>query len=268
MRMNMNIQNVNRHQDKYKQYIMMHILKRKLLMKKREKQIFTYNPSYHNKKILMLVATHTNTHLKMMNIKSNLYYLKNECIDIVVVNSKGLAFNEEMKKYYENINIQYFEIENDATFDFGKWVYLLNNIDYTKYDYVIFKNDSFIMHSTIPHFINLTIKKNKELYGYNDSSQSRYHYQSYLFSLRADVVYKLMNFFNENKNKIHNQNDVVQNFELVLTDLFQNNDCYLKIANLSIHQGKNIFFDNDFLYKALKINRLLPFTKIKRLLQR
>ena len=224
-----------------------------------------YDPSLNNKKILVLVATHTNTPLKLKTIKDNLNYFKSECIDIAVINSTNLPYNSEIKEYYENNNIKYFEIDNDNSYDFGKWIYLLDNIDYKLYDYVIFTNDSFIIHDSITQFINLTAKSNVELFGYNDSTQRNHHYQSYLFSIKSGSVYKLIKMFNNSKHLLKSQEDVVTHMELKLTTRFNSIDCYLKIGNFQSHKKLNIFFTSDELFNKLKNAMLLPFTKIKRI---
>jgi hypothetical protein len=116
----------------------------------------------------------------------------------------------------------------------------------------------------ITHFINLTIKKNVELYGYNDSTQINYHYQSYLFSIRSDSINKFIEMYNSKKNIIHSQLDVINNYEVKMTEYFDTHDCFLKIA-YDFNKDKNIFFTNDSIYNILKKYDLFPFTKIKRI---
>lgn len=225
----------------------------------------SYNPNLNNKKILLLFATHTDSLLKKRTTINNLSYFNFECIDIAVTNSKNLPFNSEMQTFYEKNNIKYYEIDNDTSFGFNKWNYLLNKIDYSLYDYVIFMNDSFIIQRNINDYINNMIKKDMDLYGYNDSSENRYHYQSYLFSIKSNKVYKFINLINSKKNITRNYHEAVYNYELQLTDHFVKKDCYLKIAYLPINMKKNIFFQNDYLYNKLQKTGILPFTKIKRL---
>ena len=226
---------------------------------------YSYNPDLNNKKILLLVATHTNSDLKFNTIKKNLQYFKCKCINVAICNSKNLPFNSELSLYYSNNNIPYYEIENDNKYDFGKWVYLLKNINYTLYDFVIFTNDSYVIHYPITQFINLTIKNNYELYGYNDSTQQNYHYQSYLFSIRKDAIDKFIGYYRSIKDNLNSQGDVINMLELKLLKIFRTKGCFLNSGLFKINLKKNIFYTNDALYNKLKRTRLLPFTKIKRI---
>jgi len=232
-----------------------------------QKNINLYNPSLNNKKLLLLIATNTDTEFKMKNIMNTLNFFNFDNITKVVVNSYGLPFNNIMSNYYYNNNIKYYEIQNDVTYDFGKWIFLLSKVDYTDYDFIFFINDSIIIQKPINHFINLTIKNNVEIFGYNDSTQSRYHYQSYFFAIKSDVIQKFIYLFESKKNLIKNQNDVICNYELNMTDYFSTKNCFLNIGNIHFNKGLNIFFTNDMLYEILKKTNLLPFIKIKRLIK-
>lgn len=256
-------------------------VKRKEEIKRKEKEItneinstvrdtlfqlnkFNNNPNLNNKKVLLLVATHTNSDLKKESIKSILKYFDYECIDIFIANSTNLEM-KEMKEFYENKNIIYHEIDNDNTYDFGKWFFLLNTVNYKSYDDIIFINDSIILNNNVNHFINLTINNNFEFYGYNDSTQCNYHYQSYLFSIKPKSIYKYVDMFLQNKKKIKTFQDVINEFELKMLNYFTTYSCFLKIGNLATHKGKNIHFDNDKLFNLLYKHNILPFNKIKRL---
>lgn len=239
-------------------------LKKYVIYKNKELLINSYNPELNNKKVLLLIATHTNTKLKINNIKNTINLFNFKCMDIMVANSKSLKFNDTFNEFCKDKNIMYNEIENDTTYDFGKWIYLLSKIDYLSYDFIFFTNDSFIIEKPITHFINLTIKNNVEFYGYNDSTQRNYHYQSYLFSIRSDAIHKFINMFNSKKDIIKNQEDVITNYELQMTNYFSSHNCFLKIGYIPFHKGLNIFFTSDYLYEILKKN-LLPFIKIKRI---
>jgi len=223
-----------------------------------------YNPAVNNNKYLTIIACHSNTDFKYNNLINTINYLLFDCNDLVVVNSKDLDNNNNIATFCSDKNIKYIEIDNDSTYDFGKWIYTLKNVDISSYDYVIFTNDSFIIHKPIHYFYNLTSKMNVELYAYNDSTQNCYHYQSYLFSLKNSAIQKFIDKFDSVKDNIKSQQDVINEFELKMTTFFNTYDCFLKIGNEHYHKNHNIFFTNDYFYNFLFQNRLLPFTKIKR----
>jgi hypothetical protein len=133
------------------------------------------------------------------------------------------------------------------------------------YDYIILTNDSYIIHSSINHFLNLAAKHNVELFGYNDSTLIKYHYQSYLFILRKDAVPIFINKVSSPGLVINNLQDVICNFEINMTEWFSTKKSFLKIGNFKLDIGKDIFYTNDKLYFPLKNTGLLPFTKLKRI---
>jgi hypothetical protein len=159
----------------------------------------SYSPELHkDKKYLTIIACHIERILKEHTLINNLKYLSFSNNDIVIINSLNTNFDKS--KITTNI-FDYIEVENDSnTLDFGKYMIALQKYDYTKYDYIIFINDSIIINSSMNHFYNIMMKKNVELYAYNSSSEIKYHYQSYLFGIKSESIYKFINFFNEKKN--------------------------------------------------------------------
>jgi len=233
----------------------------------------SYSPELHkDKKYLTLFACHTNKLLKEQTLLNNLKHFDFPSNDIVIVNSLNTNFD---KNNITTKILDYFEVENNpVTLDFGKYMIALQKYDYTKYDYVVFINDSIILNSSINHFYNIMMKKNVELYGYNSSSQIRYHYQSYLFGIKSSSVYKLINLFYEKKNtlvlfniKTGGLNSVINNIELVMVDLFESKDCFLDLAKVQENVGKNITV-NDKLINILYKENIFPILKIKRMIKK
>ena len=220
-------------------------------------------------KFLIIIACHLDAELKLSAIKNKYLSLKKQNADFIIVYSKNQPFNSRLALLEgEFENTTFLEIENDKYYDFGKWVHALQNVvNINEYDYIVLTNDSFIIHSSINHFFNLTAIHDVELYGYNDSTQTRYHYQSYLFSLRKDAVKIFIDNVMHKNVTITSQCDVINNFEVKMTDWFVSKKCFLTIGNFKLHKDKNIFFTNDKLYAPLKYYNLLPFTKLKRILQ-
>jgi len=226
----------------------------------------------NNEKILTIVACHTNTLFKYNAIVNNIPYLIFPNNDIIIINSSNEKYSDKLKKYISTkLAIKYIEIPNDKYIDIGKYIHVLNTIqtdDSMKKDYqfVVLINDSIIIKKPIMYFYNMTIKMNKELYAYNDSSEIKYHYQSYLYAIKYSAIYRLIDYFNIHKSDIHGYNDVIDKIELKLYDIYANDsDCFLKIAKLPCNINKNIYFHNDILYKLLFNNEILPFIKIRAL---
>jgi hypothetical protein len=245
-----------------------------------------------NKKILTIIACHTNTNVKYNAILNNIPYLTFPNNDIVIVNSSNEKYSDKLKNYIAtsyntdtdtdtntntdtdtdtNKNIKYIEIPNDKYIDVGKYIHALNIIQsdsaFNKdYEFVVLINDSVIIRKSISHFYNMIIKMDKELYAYNDSSEIKYHYQSYLYAIKYNVIHKLIDHFNNHKDQIHGYDDVISKIELELNNIYRTDcDCFLKIAKLPCNIYKNIYFHNDTLYNLLFNNGILPFTKIRAL---
>jgi hypothetical protein len=226
-----------------------------------------------NKKILTIIACHTNSIIKYNTLINNIPHLVYPNNDIVIINSSNEKLGEKLKKYiqsdvypHKNNIIHYLEIPNDDKhIDFGKYMYALNFIQNNKsndlhFDFIVFINDSIVIKKSIGYFYNLMIKNNKELYAYNDSNEQKHHFQSYLFAIRFNVIDKLMNYYENNKLNIRGYGDVIQILELKLNEIYTDNDCFLKVANISM--GKNIFFNIE-LYTLLFNSGILPFIKLK-----
>ena len=89
-----------------------------------------------------------------------------------------------------------------------------------------------------------------DLYAYNDSSQIKYHYQSYLFLIKALNMNTFINFFESKKNLIVDLESLVVNVELNMTKIYENHDVFLKIGN-EWNKSKNLYWENEELYSYL-----------------
>uniref|UniRef100_A0A6C0EFL1 Uncharacterized protein n=1 Tax=viral metagenome TaxID=1070528 RepID=A0A6C0EFL1_9ZZZZ len=253
---------------------------------KNYKKIISYNSAPNNTnniKIVTIVACHTNTLLKYNAVINNIPYLIFPNNDIIIINSSNEKYSDKLKQYIDtksainapnNKIIKYIEIPNDKYIDIGKYIHALNIIETDgslskDYEFVVLINDSIIIKKSITHFYNMTIKMNKELYAYNDSSEIKYHYQSYLYAIKYNAIHKIIDYFNNHKFEINGYKDVIDKIELELNGVYANdNDCFLKIAMLPCNINKNIYFHNDALYNLLLNNEILPFIKIRALEQK
>jgi len=209
------------------------------------------------KKNLIIIASHIYSEIKHNVLMNNCNYFINRNYDIYLIDS--LEFKD--KYNYNNNFKKIFFVKNDKFSDFGKWFFILNNINYNKYDNIIFTNDSYILINNIDTYLSNVTNNNIEYYGYTDNYEISYHYQSYIFSLNKNSINTLLNLIINKKSLINNYNDVVINYEVDLINLFKNVDCYLKNTN---PLKNNIFFHNDTLYKELLNNYKLPIIKLKR----
>ncbi len=216
-------------------------------------------------KILIIIACHINENYKLETLINNYKYFKD--FNIIIINTSGLILNDKVNLFCIENNIKYFEVPNEVLVDFGKWYYVLNNFDYSIYDYIVFSNDSIYLTYNINHFFNLIIENKCEIYGYNDSSQCNYHIQSYLFSIKKDSIYKFINHIELIKPIVIEYKDLIPNTELKMSNLFEKKDCFLKIAFIESNHKQNISFSNDSLYKKLFDSNLYPIIKLRRLAQ-
>ena len=225
-----------------------------------------YSPDNNGKKYIMIMACHCDSELKLNTISNNIKYFSFENVDKIIINSQGLSLSSKVEEICQKNNTKYYEIPNTSYYDYGKWIYAIKELfNYEDYDYIVLTNDSYIINNPINHFLNLVAKYNTDLFGYNDSTQNRYHYQSYLFSLKKNAIPLFINTVSNPNININSQNDVISNFELQMTEWFENKKSFLNIGNIFLHRGLNIFYTNDKLYIPLIKSGLLPFAKIKRI---
>ena len=216
----------------------------------------------NKKKFLTIIACHVDTKEKLLFIKNNINYLMFENNDIIIINTIHLKLNQILQKEISDKVFKYIEIENNKWYDFGKWLYVLNHIDYSNYDFITFTNDSFLICKSVLPFFNEAVHNNVELYAYTSSSEVKYHYQSYLFIIKKQSIIKLIGYIQKYINTT-SPNPIF--LEIYLLDQFFSKKCFLNIGIMPLNIKKNVFFNNDFLYFRLFDSSLLPFIKMKRL---
>ena len=219
-------------------------------------------------KILGLLANHTCNNIKYNISLNNIKLIHKNLNDICVIDTINIDYGNKLcnhlKKLYKINN--YFFIENNSYFDFGKWIYALKNIDYSIYDYILLINDSIILSDEINNFFNSlnNVDNNINLYGYNDSSQIKYHYQSYLFAINIRIVNKFINFIESKKNLIFDLESLVHNIELNLCEIDENHDSFIKIGN-KYNKDLNLYWENERLYKYLLTKKIFSIIKLKKI---
>ena len=224
----------------------------------------------HKYKILGIVANHTNSLVKYNVSINNLSIIKEYLSGLCIVDTISEKYANLLRRdltLKSNIVDYYYLIENNDYFDFGKWIYALENVNHEEYDYILFINDSILLNENIDKFfihINYSLSDKINLFAYNDSTEYRYHYQSYLFLLNAKIISKFVIFFNSKKKHVNNLNSLVHNVELCICDIDDNHDCFIKIAN-DYNMDKNIFWENEVLYQYLLSKNIFGIMKLKKL---
>lgn len=227
-----------------------------------------YFQKVHNQtaNVLTIIACHSNNEERYYTLLNNLQYLSFPNNDLVIVNSEGERFSDQVKEQVQPICKAFFEIPNDKYMDFGKWNYACRHVqDISTYHHIIFTNDSYFILGSIFPFVNKMLERNACFYGFVSSSEIRHHYQSYLFACRRDAVHLFNQFYISKKHLIHRYQDLIDHLELYLSDQFTEKDCFLPVQKMPTNAGKNICFHNDLLYRKLLSTHLFPLIKLRRL---
>ena len=127
----------------------------------------------------------------------------------------------------------------------------INNI--LKCNYLTFISDSYIYCNNLSDYFDYINDHNLDFYTYTDSSEKKYHYQLYFFS----VSYNSFDIFKEYIIVNENNKDI----EFDIYKIFKNKMPFLKIAYVNDNISNNIFY-NYKLYKILLNNKLLPIINI------
>jgi len=221
--------------------------------------------------ILAIFSNHTYNNIKYNISFNNISYIIPHVSDIIIVDSIEEEYAIKLKTDLNNIPKikNFYFVKNDKIYlDFYKWMYILNisNSFIEKYDYILFINDSIIItHDMNEYFNYLNNSTNKiNIYGYNDSTQLQYHYQSYLFMIHQNTIPKFKNLYEEKKQYIYDVNSLIRNLELNFYSIDKNHDCFIKIGK-DHNKNNNIFWENDKLYEKLLSNNILCLIKLKRI---
>ena len=218
-------------------------------------------------KILAIFANHTCNNIKYNISLNNISLLRDKFTNIIIVDTKN---EEYAKKLHNDLHkdekiVEYFFVENDNYFDFGKWIFALNSIDYKKYDYIMFINDSIILLDPLDNFfVYFKNSPDVNLYAYNDSTQIKYHYQSYLFFIKSNSIVDFIDFFENKKDVIVDLESLVHNVELNMCNIINNHDCFLKIGT-EWNMSKNLYWENESLYEYLLSKNIFSIIKIKKI---
>lgn len=215
---------------------------------------------------IVLLAIYSANNIKCSAILSNLDKIINKVDGVMIVDSIDTKYSEKIKtiilgKYGSNKILCYEQIPNDKYVDFGKWMFLINKYQNVimKFDNTVFMNDSFFITTNLDLYFDQI--KDYDMYGMTDSHEIQYHYQSYLFTIKTNKLNVFIDLYKKSENVITCFQDVIENYEIKLCDLFDNKNNYIKTSKLV---NNNIFcFSNMKKFNDLVEKDLLPIIKIK-----
>ena len=222
---------------------------------------------FNTNEFLTIIACHSDTERRVRIIINNINKLSFPGNNIVIVDSSDTYHHSSLKIIIETMypDIKVYSIKNTPHLDIGKCMFYIEKHYEPLYKHIILTNDSYYLTDTVYHYYKSMNTNSAQLYGYNDSTQSRYHYQSYLYAVRKEALHILIQHYKRVSTDLTGYTQVINHIELKLCDIFSTKDCFLKIGTLPYHRGKNIFFNSDKLYNILLKNGILPIVKIKRI---
>jgi len=212
---------------------------------------------------LGIFFNNTNTDLKFDINLNNFNNLQKDFDNIIVVdinndfskklrtkiikNKKEDEYDEE---YHENTNIfennskiQKYFLDNlflkkdSEDYNFKDIIHILGNINYINYNYITFINDDYIYCDNLTEYFKYVNNHNLDLYSYTDSTENKYHYQLYIFTISVEYIDNFINLVNSKKD--------YKKILFRLPTIFENKMPFLKTAFLNDNINNNIFYNSN-----------------------
>jgi 3,5-epimerase/4-reductase len=205
------------------------------------------------KKTLCVVACHTSSELKIKCLLGNKKYFEEISDDVVYINSS------EYKD--QNVIDTMIYIDNNNKFCYGKYLYVLQNMDISQYDNVILTNDSYLITKSLMGFKDL-FNDSIEMSALCCSTQCCKHYPDFLRRYSKIGIVKLVQFYCKNLNSITSFNSAIQNIE-IKSHLVHGNSINVLYDSIPNYDGNIHFYDiwlEEYLY-----NKNYPIIKIKKM---
>jgi hypothetical protein len=183
------------------------------------------NYSEARKSTLCIMACHSTTPIKIKLIVNNLHYFSKIANAFVLIDSTECQSNNlqnAVKEAHPSLRIDFKYIDNDKVFlCHAKYLYYLQNFSYSEYEQIIITNDSFVICRSLDNFENL-MNKNYDMVGLLASNQITYHFPDFLRSYKTKSIGQLVEFFNNNRHRVHNVQSLINVYEIESTFVFAN----------------------------------------------
>lgn len=193
---------------------------------------------------------------------NNYKNLKKNFDDIIIIDLNNNYSLNLKKKIEKNKDIKQEHIIYHSKDFIEKIINIKEKI--TDYEIITFIEDKHIYISNLNDYFTHIMKSNYEFYCYTDSTESFYHMQLYIFSIKKNIINTFINtctLFLKNRKNF----DAISyklNYLKHITELFINRSIFVKVAYLDNIVNKNILLiDNDFYYELFK-NDILPIIDV------
>lgn len=207
---------------------------------------------------LGIFINNTDSQLKL-NINEHNYNILNNNFNLTIVYDSENTFSEDLKNKINDNKIYKYTSDNKSPLFFNKIKNLMNDlkdINFENVNYVTFIYDDYIYLNNLANYFKYINDHKLQFYSYSDSTDNIYHYEYYLFSIKANMMDNFIEYISSG------DCDDLYSFDKI----FINKIPFLKIAYTPGNLDKNIFY-NDELYKELFESNLLPIININNLLK-
>ena len=217
-------------------------------------------------KKLGLFINNTDSEIKIKTNINNFQMLKKNFDLIIIIDSKNifsiklkneLKMNDIIKNYY----IINKEFDNNKI---DKILYVLERVNIYNLYKIFFIDDSYIYCNDLNEYFIYDNNHNLDFCAYLDSTEYKYHYELFLFSIKYSKINSFIKFLIYEKNKKLNILETYKNINYNILDIFENKIVFLKIAFI-LENNKNIFYDDINFYRILMNNNSLPIINIDNL---
>jgi hypothetical protein len=223
-----------------------------------------------------IFLNNTNSEIGVQINLHNYNILKNNFKKIIIIdieNDLSLKLKDLITNNNDNDNkiITYLNdnnnIKNDlCDLNINAIINLFNIFDQKIHDleckYLTFISDNYIYCNNLFDYFQYINIHNLDFYSYTDSSEIKYHYQLYFFSISYISLELFKNFILNSDNIKNIEIELYKTFDKIQIKHFINNKIpFLKLAYLNENISNNIF-NNNKLYKILFNNKLLPIINI------
>jgi len=223
------------------------------------------NYSGPRKSTLCIMACHSTTPTKVKLIVNNLKYLSKIADAFVLIDSAECQSNNlqsQVRNTHPLLNIDFKYIDNDKVLlCHAKYLYYLQNFSYSQYEQLIITNDSFVICRSIENYGSL-MNENYDMVGLLASNQIKYHFPDFLRSYKTRSIGQLIEYFNNNRHRVHNEQSLIMVYEIESTNVFGNRKALYEADD----PGVNIHYDNSKISRYL-LHANYPVIKLKRMQQ-